>query len=233
MCLQTESIRCIVMRYPAGGDGLTSSSLVGNQMVRSPCVFCALSYRKLSIGCMLHTYQEKEVKSCLRSSRLVFIGDSVTRQLFFQFARSIDSNLPTGPPSDDQKHADYTLHSTQDVQLTFHWDPFLNTSTTQSYTLGLSTAHPQPPALLVLGSGLWYLRYSDSGGLPEWEAMMESTLESQGLLEYCLGMVPKPMPTEPTLVGPTLGRPDTKGKGERKSIDRSDLGVRAVFAVAQ
>ena len=32
------------------------------------------------------------------------------------------------------------------------------------------------------------------------------------------------------MVGPTLGRPDTKGKGERENIDGSDIEVRAVFA---
>ena len=32
------------------------------------------------------------------------------------------------------------------------------------------------------------------------------------------------------VVGPTLGRPDTKGKEEREYIDGSDIEVRAVFA---
>ena len=126
----------------------------------------------------MYQYQEKDVGTCMRSRRVFFAGDSVTRQLFFQFAHIVDGTLPSEPPDDDHKHQDYTYTSKSDVQLKFIWDPFLNTSQTQ--TLLHPVPHPltPPPALLVLGSGLWYLRYPDSGGLSAWEAQIEATFNA-------------------------------------------------------
>ncbi|KAG6334043.1 hypothetical protein ID866_5046 [Astraeus odoratus] len=114
--------------------------------------------------------------------RVVFVGDSVTRTLYFQFIHLVDPRLPNAPTDDGQKHADYSFDTESSTTLDFIWDPFLNTSST------LALIDPQdrragnlqqPPALLVLGSGLWYLRYADtSGGLPAWEAMVEAHIDA-------------------------------------------------------
>ncbi|KAI0673403.1 Cas1p-domain-containing protein [Trametes maxima] len=130
-------------------------------------------------GCMMHQYKPNDVATCMSSKRVVFVGDSVTRQLFFQFAHVIDPKLPTSPPDDAQKHADHSYTSTtSNIQLQFYWDPYLNSSHTHTLLHPTSrlSSPPDAPALLVLGSGLWYLRYAESGGLPAWEAKMESTL---------------------------------------------------------
>lgn len=128
---------------------------------------------------MFYNYKSTDAASCLGARHVVFIGDSVTRQLYFQFAHSLDTALPSTPPDDEHKHTDYDFKSTQNVELSFHWDPFLNTSVTQSYIhRSPITGRQDRPALLVLGSGLWYLRYEDSGGLPAWESMMEATVST-------------------------------------------------------
>lgn len=124
----------------------------------------------------MRNYQDKDIKACLRSKHLVFIGDSVTRQLYFQAAHALDASMPVAPTDDERKHVDYDLTTSQNVRLTFIWDPFLNTSSALSY-IRHSSRDQDLPGMLVLGSGLWYLRYADSsGGLPAWEAMMENTL---------------------------------------------------------
>lgn len=128
---------------------------------------------------MLHQYQPKDAARCLASRRVVFAGDSVTRTLYFQLVHLVDPKLPSAPSEDDRKHADHSFVTDSNIILDFIWDPFLNTSST------LALVHPkeervgnmslQSPALLVLGSGLWYLRYANSsGGLPAWEAMVQS-----------------------------------------------------------
>ena len=114
----------------------------------------------------------------MRSKRVVFAGDSVTRQLYFQFAHLVDKSLPSGPPDDDHKHQDYTFTSASDIQIIFIWDPFLNSSQTSTLLHPVPHSSTPPPALLVLGSGLWYLRYPDSGGLPQWEAKIEATFHA-------------------------------------------------------
>ncbi|KAH9937209.1 Cas1p-domain-containing protein [Fomitopsis serialis] len=138
-------------------------------------------------GCMMHTYSPKDISTCMRNRRVVFIGDSVTRQLFFQLAHTLDASLPTTPPDDEHKHADYAYTAASSaVHLSFIWDPYLNSSHAQSYINSTPSGPNLPsladtsdrPALLVFGSGLWYLRYGESGGLPAWEARIESTLSA-------------------------------------------------------
>ncbi|KAI0080323.1 O-acetyltransferase [Panus rudis PR-1116 ss-1] len=133
-------------------------------------------------GCMMYHYQPKDVETCIGQKPIVFVGDSVTRQLFFQMAHIIDPDLPSAPPDDDHKHSDHVLTAKGGNKLSFYWDPFLNSSMAQRYIAPprLGQGNPEKrPALLVLGSGLWYLRYADSsGGLPSWESRIETTLES-------------------------------------------------------
>ena len=143
-------------------------------MVLTSCVF---------LGCTLYQYKEKEAFACFQSKELIFIGDSVTRKLFFQVAQILDESLPSIPPSDAGKHADHRFHTTSGTDLTFIWDPFLNTSYTHSILLKSrkndTSKSLSSPAMLVLGSGLWYLRYSNlSGGVPSWESRINHIFRS-------------------------------------------------------
>ncbi|KAF8971412.1 10 TM acyl transferase domain found in Cas1p-domain-containing protein [Flammula alnicola] len=86
---------------------------------------------------------------------------------------------------DTKKHADHILRTKYGTNITFAWDPFLNSSYTEwALTEARSNAFIRtkpspPPAMLVLGSGLWYLRYANSsGGMSAWESKMEHVFES-------------------------------------------------------
>ncbi|KAH7883510.1 10 TM acyl transferase domain found in Cas1p-domain-containing protein [Phlebopus sp. FC_14] len=135
-------------------------------------------------GCMLHSYQPKDISHCLASRRVVFIGDSVARKLYFEFVHLVDHKLPNAPPDDEQKHSDHSFISVSQTKLDFVWDPFLNSSTTVALTSSSKQHSADPrtserPALLAFGSGLWYLRYADaSGGLPAWEANIETIIKA-------------------------------------------------------
>lgn len=149
---------------------------------------------------MIYQYKADDAATCLASQQVVFIGDSVTRQLYFQFIYSLDSSLPASPPDDEHKHVDYRYTTVHDTDLLFYWDPFLNTSAAQTYIHSLPPDSPpnEPPtrpALLVVGSGLWYLRYaSSSGGLPAWVSTIETALQSitraQGQLADAVVILP-------------------------------------------
>ena len=135
---------------------------------------------------MSHTYTSKDLPSCLASRPIVFIGDSVTRLLFFNFAHIVDPTLPTGPTEDSDKHADQALRATDGTSLAFFWDPYLNGSRIVSLAgLSPSLYADEPPVLLVIGSGLWYLHLSpESGGVSGWSAQVDAVLDGlrqQGL----------------------------------------------------
>ncbi|KAF9015078.1 Cas1p-domain-containing protein [Cyathus striatus] len=132
-------------------------------------------------GCMLHAYTEADGASCLSSRDIIFVGDSVTRQLFYHTAHVLDSSLPTSPPNDERKHSDHDFQTKDNTGVSFIWDPFLNTTRTTDIITGKSgiLMKDKIPALFVIGSGLWYLRYANtSGGIPAWEANMERVLRA-------------------------------------------------------
>ncbi|KAK7694960.1 hypothetical protein QCA50_002148 [Cerrena zonata] len=70
-------------------------------------------------GCMMYNYQQKDIPTCMGSKPIIFIGDSVTRQLFFQTAHIVDPNLPSAPPDDEHKHSDHILTASSGAKLTF------------------------------------------------------------------------------------------------------------------
>lgn len=128
---------------------------------------------------MSHTYTSEDLPSCLASRPIVFIGDSVTRLLFFRFAHIVDPTLPTEPTENSEKHADQALRAADGTSLAFFWDPYLNGSRIASLA-GLSSSlnAGEPPVLLVIGSGLWYLHLSpESGGVPGWSAQVDAVLD--------------------------------------------------------
>ena len=123
-------------------------------------------------GCMLHKYTPQDVESCMAHTSVVFVGDSIVRNLFFALANTADPSLPASAPQDSRKHVDYHFDTQSGVAFSFYWDPYLNSSRTLTFDFN-------NPYLLVLGTGLWHLRYQDSsGGLAAWEARIESLIDS-------------------------------------------------------
>jgi hypothetical protein len=131
----------------------------------------------------MRSYQPQDTLYCLTSRQVVFIGDSSTRELFYAFANILNPASPTTTPSDGARHQDVFLRTPSSTQITFYWDPYLNNTRTKQWMGlledtsddGYPRRHTRPPAMIVLGSGLWYLRYSE-GGIASWEANTESLL---------------------------------------------------------
>ncbi|CAK5264549.1 unnamed protein product [Mycena citricolor] len=132
-------------------------------------------------GCMLHEYRPQDGSKCLGGGEVVFIGDSVTRNLFFQFASILDPSIQGSPVGDEFKHQDHSVRTKSGTNLFFAWDPFLN-GTKLNTLLYAELLKEQKPALLVVGGGLWYLRYAPtSGGLPAYEANTEKLFHRLGI----------------------------------------------------
>lgn len=125
---------------------------------------------------MLHNYTPKETTSCLEGRRLVFIGDSTVRQVFYAVVNTID------PAIND---AFATRHESRSVQaggmvFDFIWDQFLNETHTADILIGeyrgllRDQKTPQIPSLLVFGTGLHFLRqYPPDQALSLWKANMD------------------------------------------------------------
>ncbi len=118
-------------------------------------------------GCMMHTYQARDIVACLKSERIVFVGDSTVRQIFWETAKKVDQQRAKSMLALTDKHSD--LHFEEGgVVLDYLWDPFLNSSRLHSeltqYSCreslsgddALSDINRARPSLILFGGGLWF-----------------------------------------------------------------------------
>ena len=109
-------------------------------------------------GCMMHEYNAKDVVTCLKSRRVVFIGDSVTRQIFWALAQKLSVR-----GHGESKHSKISVDA-QGLRIEFVWDPYLNTSSFYREFAAASSSvstneQIDTAAILLMGGGLWNARY--------------------------------------------------------------------------
>ena len=127
---------------------------------------------------MMHNYQDNDLVPCLKHRRLVFLGDSSVRQLYWATARKFGMQEHS-----KAKHGDLAFHI-HDATVEFRWDPFLNSSNlTMELTAaarsrqGIKVAHST--AALVIGGGLWHARYLDEAHyFDHYKGSLESIAQS-------------------------------------------------------
>ncbi|KAH8815738.1 10 TM acyl transferase domain found in Cas1p-domain-containing protein [Xylogone sp. PMI_703] len=113
-------------------------------------------------GCTMHEYERDDIKNCFQKRRIVFIGDSTTRQIYWAVARKLDSRRAEKEfmatldlePVQQQKALEFVSDG---VTVRFIWDPWLN-STRLDYEL--REFRPDP-----LKSPIEEDEYEDSAGV--------------------------------------------------------------------
>ena len=131
---------------------------------------------------MMHNYQDSDLVPCLKHRRLVFLGDSSVRQLYWATARKLGIQEHS-----EAEHSDLALHI-HDATVEFRWDPFLNSSNLTMELAaaarsrqGIKVAHST--AALVIGGGLWHARYLDEAHyFDRYKGSLESITQSMDLL---------------------------------------------------
>ncbi|KAJ9107981.1 hypothetical protein QFC20_003666 [Naganishia adeliensis] len=110
-----------------------------------------------------------------------FVGDSTVRSLFFASSKLANPKLPaSAEEAGGEKHSDRSVEVEvgggpgHELNFEFWWDPFLNSTRTINY---LSRSSDDPTGLLVMGTGLWYLRHPSSGGISAWTKAIDQTFE--------------------------------------------------------
>ncbi|RIA98282.1 hypothetical protein C1645_719104 [Glomus cerebriforme] len=129
-------------------------------------------------SCVMSNYNAQSITTCLKNRRILFIGDSTIRTLFYSLIKKIEPTLNT---TSELKHSN--LHfKFNDITFEFQWDPFLNSNSTdillgKSYE-GSRGLFGKRPSILVLGSGLWYLRHQEeSGGINGWKQNIDKIVD--------------------------------------------------------
>ncbi|KAI1310257.1 hypothetical protein EDD11_003842 [Mortierella claussenii] len=124
---------------------------------------------------MLRTYDSQHSTACIGGSRVVMIGDSITRQLYYSLVKKA---LPDARTEGD-RHSDIQIRDPNSgATFEFYWDPVLNSTKTMSLLAAAEKRvlgnEEQMPSIFLVGTGLWFLRYSEwSGGIEQWRRTME------------------------------------------------------------
>ncbi|KAL8901795.1 MAG: hypothetical protein Q9192_000377 [Flavoplaca navasiana] len=126
-------------------------------------------------GCLIHQYTGKDIRACLNGQRIVYIGDSTIRQLFWATAKKLNV---TGANAYRQKVDTHEDLAFEDVY--FVWDPFLNSSSLRAELLSSfddnipEDADPSKTAgLITVGGGLWYARHFRSDWLDHYRDALD------------------------------------------------------------
>ena len=123
----------------------------------------------------MHEYKGKDIQKCLGGQRIVFIGDSTTRQLFWATAKKLNATAADEEMREAGKHEDLMFEE-GDVVVDFIWDPFLNSSSLRQELLSYLNDEPHEdvetydtPGLINIGGGLWYARHFQSDSLGQFK----------------------------------------------------------------
>ncbi|QSZ34798.1 hypothetical protein DSL72_007656 [Monilinia vaccinii-corymbosi] len=137
-------------------------------------------------GCMMYEYKGKDIQECFKDRRLVFIGDSTTRQIFWAVAKKMDRERAEEEIMEhldmEEKHKDLEFVSSG-VMVKFIWDPYLN-STGLDRELKSFNANPaqdskmdESAGLILLGSpGLWYARHGQENFFKDFRDSIERAI---------------------------------------------------------
>lgn len=136
-------------------------------------------------GCMMHEYNLEDISTCLESRRIVLIGDSAIRNIFWATARKLDPKAADEEMYRAEKHVDLNF-SRAGVAVEFFWDPFLNSSNLQQHLAFHRDAwdsekdkdESMSTALLVIGGGLWHAKHFGGAALETFKASMETVVSS-------------------------------------------------------
>ncbi|TVY22590.1 putative O-acetyltransferase [Lachnellula hyalina] len=157
-------------------------------------------------GCIMHEYMKKDIQDCFHKRRLVFVGDSTTRQIFCAVAKKMDQERAeeeiSGLLDSNAKHTDLEFVS-GGVSVQFIWDPWLN-STGLDQELKKYRAEPldatideedESAGLILLGApGLWYARHSQENYFRDFRDTIDAIIPYMDHASGEEAMVPKSRP---------------------------------------
>ncbi|KAI9269383.1 GDSL/SGNH-like acyl-esterase family found in Pmr5 and Cas1p-domain-containing protein [Sporodiniella umbellata] len=127
------------------------------------------SYRWISFG-QTKEYIGQELDGCLRNRQVIYVGDSIMRE---QYYAMVELFRP-GRPEQQALHEDQKVYlEKQNVTIEIWWDPFLDTNRTLRLLEGKGDTRP---ALLILDTGVWYMKDLGRQYLHAWKQAIDRVL---------------------------------------------------------
>lgn len=127
----------------------------------------------------MYEYKRKDIQTCLKDQRILYIGDSTIRQLFWATAKKLNATAADEEMREAGKHDDLTFEE-GDVAVDFIWDPFLNSTSLRHELLSYlnddlqeDTDTTGKAGLITIGGGLWYARHFKSDWLDQFRDSLD------------------------------------------------------------
>ena len=132
---------------------------------------------------MLHEYTAQDISTCLSSKKIVLVGDSTIRQIYWAMAKKLDVHGAEQELLTAERHGGLTFER-MGVQLEFIWDPFMNSTELHAELATfrrreqLSDASPgsesSSAGIIFVGGGLWHARHIDVAPLKHFRDSVDS-----------------------------------------------------------
>ncbi|XP_015766711.1 PREDICTED: CAS1 domain-containing protein 1-like [Acropora digitifera] len=106
-------------------------------------------------GCMMHSYTNSELRTCLHNRHVAFVGDSRTRGLYYHLVHGLSSNAVK---DEGKAHKDLSYS-----EMASNASVLINSTTLMATTTigeeGKSLQNPdKSPHLIITGSGTWTIK---------------------------------------------------------------------------
>ncbi|KAJ3390935.1 hypothetical protein HDU84_006779 [Entophlyctis sp. JEL0112] len=126
-------------------------------------------------SCALAVYNPATTSECLANKKVVMVGDSSMRAIFYALRRSLGQKQKDFDPEKDWKHNDLAAE-VKKVHIKFFWDPWLNRT---SEIFSAINSEQMEVSLAMFSAGAWFMRYGegDANGIARF-ANATSTLKS-------------------------------------------------------
>jgi len=164
-------------------------------------------------GCLLHEYKKNDIQECFGRQRVVFIGDSTIRQIFWAVAKKMDLERAEGEITElldtVQKHTDIKFTSAG-VTVQFIWDPWLNSTGLEAELrrfradprLEKDSKNEESAGLILLGApGLWNARHGQENFFKDFRESIDHVIPYMDHARPELGMphqLSRPFPVRQT-----------------------------------
>lgn len=101
------------------------------------------------------------METCLQCKRLLFVGDSTVRQVYWATARKLDRERAVAESLSAAKHSNLKFEQGC-VKIEFLWDPFLNSTLlgeeVEHYRSQAEFSNGTHVAAMLVGAGLWHAK---------------------------------------------------------------------------
>lgn len=127
---------------------------------------------------MMHKYRAKDIHQCVGDRKIVFIGDSRMRQLFWAMAMKLDREQAESEIPWADRHSSMSFVGLENPMLDFIWDPYLNstgltTELTKVSSRNTTIEGNSKASIIMIGGGLWFAKNLNDSSLQRFNESVE------------------------------------------------------------